>query len=77
MQTNCGLLIYIYIYKGEHLETVWGFPYLVYTLVIEHSQSLKLTASFTEQSPVCLSPEQMAPAVPPGSTDAAGLCGMQ
>lgn len=77
MQTNWIANLYIYIYKGEHLETVWGFPYLVYTLVIEHSQFMNLTASFTEQSPLCLSPEQMAPAVPAGSTDPAGLCGMQ
>lgn len=62
------------MYKGEHLETVWGFPYLVYTLEIEHSQYMKLTVSFREQSPVCL---QVAPAVPPGSTGTAGLCGMQ
>ncbi|KAI1235879.1 hypothetical protein IHE44_0001970 [Lamprotornis superbus] len=54
---------------------VTGIDPTVYTLVIEHSQSTKLTASFTEQSPVCLSPEQIAPAVPPGSTDAAGLAG--
>lgn len=40
------------MYKGEHLETVWGFPYLVYTLVTEHSQSMKFTVSFREQSPV-------------------------